>query len=404
VVAEDFPWPVSNGGGLRLAQVIEVIAGLGETDVFAFVPARRREPCVLPATLEAVRLKTVVRPRPALTVGRRLRWLLSRRLPLELVQEDPAGPRRAFESWRADTYDLVWCSRAASFELLGRPRLGPTIVDLDDLEDQKILTRLATPGIDAGGDETAAPVHRVVARAQAHANAVRWARFQKETAAAVDRVVVCSEVDAQRTGVANAEVVPNGFDPPVHPEGRAEVTQPPTLLLVGSFGYPPNTDAARFLVSDILPRIRARIPGVTVRLVGEPSDAVVLLDRPPEVAVVGRVAAMEPELARADLVVVPLRYGSGTRVKILEAAAHRIPVVSTTVGAEGLGLEDGRHVLIADDADAFAAACVRLLEEPQLRRQLVDEAEKAFLANFQWESIRQRVRALVLRVAGPAAP
>jgi glycosyltransferase involved in cell wall biosynthesis len=108
---------------------------------------------------------------------------------------------------------------------------------------------------------------------------------------------------------------------------------------------------------------------------------------------------MEPELARADLIVVPLRFGSGTRVKILEAAAHRIPVVSTTLGAEGLTFEAGRHILVADEADDFADACVQLLEQPQRRRELVDEAQKTFLAEYQWTAADTRIRTLVESVA-----
>ena len=119
------------------------------------------------------------------------------------------------------------------------------------------------------------------------------------------------------------------------------------------------------------------------------------LDDAPDVTVVGWVPAMDEELARADVVVVPLRYGSGTRVKILEAAAHRIPIVSTTLGAEGLGFEDGKHLLIADEPEDFASACVRLLQEPQLRRHLVDEAEKEFLARFQWMRTAERIQDLV---------
>jgi glycosyltransferase involved in cell wall biosynthesis len=333
----------------------------------------------------------VVRPRPALSAARRWRWLTTSRLPLELVQEDSAALRHAFASWTADQYDFVWFSKAATFELLGRRRLGPTVVDLDDLEDRKIRSRLAVG--DAG---------HTLRAAQARMNATRWSRLQRSVADVVDRVALCSELDAARSGLANVALVPNGYDAPAHPVGRVEVGDPPSLLLAGNYFYPPNADAAAHLVSAILPRIRERDDGVTLRLVGEANDSVAGLHRPPEVTVVGRVDAMEPELARADLVVVPVRYGSGTRVKILEAAAHRIPVVSTTLGAEGLGFEDGRHLLVADDPGGFASACLRLLEEPELRRRLVDEAEKQFLARFQWSSVRRQIRALALEVVGVA--
>jgi hypothetical protein len=401
VVAQDFPWPVGIGSHLRLAQVIDVAVELGETDLFAFVPARRSEPCVLPPGFEGVRLETVVRPRPSWSPAKRVMWLASSGLPLELVQEDASGPRRAFEAWRAGGYDFAWFSKAATFELLGRPRLGPTVVDLDDLEDRKILSRLAV----ASDDHTAGVATRArasVGVAQAKMNARRWTRLQRTVAGAVDRVALCSELDATRSGLRNVVVVPNGYDAPAHPVGREEVARPPSLLLAGNYLYPPNADAACFLVTEILPRLRARIGEAVLRLVGEPNDAVSRLDRPPEVSVVGRVPSMESELEQADLIVVPVRYGSGTRVKILEAAAQRIPIVSTTIGAEGLDFEDGRHLLLADDAEGFASACARLLDQPQLRRRLVDEAERAFLARFQWSSVRRQIRALALDVSkGP---
>jgi len=356
---------------------------------------------VLPPGFEGVRLETVVRPRPSWSPAKRVMWLASSGLPLELVQEDASGPRRAFEAWRAGGYDFAWFSKAATFELLGRPRLGPTVVDLDDLEDRKILSRLAV----ASDDHTAGVATRArasVGVAQAKMNARRWTRLQRTVAGAVDRVALCSELDATRSGLRNVVVVPNGYDAPAHPVGREEVARPPSLLLAGNYLYPPNADAACFLVTEILPRLRARIGEAVLRLVGEPNDAVSRLDRPPEVSVVGRVPSMESELEQADLIVVPVRYGSGTRVKILEAAAQRIPIVSTTIGAEGLDFEDGRHLLLADDAEGFASACARLLDQPQLRRRLVDEAERAFLARFQWSSVRRQIRALALDVSkGP---
>ena len=122
--------------------------------------------------------------------------------------------------------------------------------------------------------------------------------------------------------------------------------------------------------------------------------------RPPAVTVVGTVPAMEPELARADIAVVPIRYGSGTRLKILESFAHRVPVVSTTVGAEGLEVVDGVHLLLADDPDAFAAACQRLLTEPDLRKRLVDAAEMLYREQFERSAARDRIQALVREVAG----
>ena len=254
VVMQDFPWPVSLGSHLRLAQVIDVLSDLGETDLFCFVPARRTEPCVLPDRLQNVRLKTVVRPRPTWSPRQRLAWLTSSTMPLELAQEDATSPRREFESWRADNYDFSWFSKATTFELLGRPRLGPTVVDLDDLEDQKIKSRLAALHCNGKAHGVRARAHELVTRTQARINGTRWSRFQRSVAADADRVVLCSELDAQRSGLPNVTVVPNGYEAPDVPAGHEHVGSPPTFLLAGSFAYPPNADAANILrLSDLAP-------------------------------------------------------------------------------------------------------------------------------------------------------
>ena len=121
------------------------------------------------------------------------------------------------------------------------------------------------------------------------------------------------------------------------------------------------------------------------------------LHDPPRVSVVGRVPDMAAELAGVDLVVVPVRYGSGTRVKILEAFAQRIPVVSTSVGAEGIGAVDGVHLLVGDDAPALAEACVRLLTEPALRRSVADAAHHLFEERFCSDVVEGAVARLARR-------
>ena len=157
--------------------------------------------------------------------------------------------------------------------------------------------------------------------------------------------------------------MPNSYPRPAEAMGHSDVADPPVVLFQGTLAYRPNTDAADWLVKKIAPRIWERDPSVTVRLAGTPIPKVEALHNPPSVTVVGHVPSMEHELSRADIAVVPIRFGSGTHVKILESFAHRVPVVSTTIGAEGFDLKDGVHLFIADDPDAFAAACHRLLTE-----------------------------------------
>jgi glycosyltransferase involved in cell wall biosynthesis len=194
-------------------------------------------------------------------------------------------------------------------------------------------------------------------------------------------------------------VIPNGYRSVAHPLGRLAVGSPPTLLFAGLLRYPPNIEAARWLAGEVAPRVRDRVPDLTVRLVGEHGPELDGLDDPPRVSLVGRVSDMDAELARADLVVVPVRYGSGTRVKILEAFAHRIPVVSTSVGAEGIGGTDGVHLLLGDDVPTLADAVARLLTEPDLRRTVTDAAFDLFDARFRSELVEEAVARLATEVA-----
>jgi glycosyltransferase involved in cell wall biosynthesis len=178
-----------------------------------------------------------------------------------------------------------------------------------------------------------------------------------------------------------------------------EVNEPPVLALPGSMSYDANIDGARHFVDNIFPLIRSRLPLVTLRIVGHASRSVRALGERPGVVVTGFVPAIETELERADAVVVPLRYGGGTRVKVLEAFAHRIPVVATSVGCAGLTAKAGIHYLAGDNPRDFAAACCEVLENADCRRRLMDNAHALFEQQYTWSTIRPRITELGRRVA-----
>ncbi|HLI24950.1 MAG TPA: glycosyltransferase family 4 protein, partial [Acidimicrobiales bacterium] len=318
VLAQDFPWPLTSGSFLRLDAVVRALGALGDVDLFATVLDVRDAPCTLPAGVPVSRWTAASFPRPDYSARRRGRWLAGR-LPLEVVAQRLEGPRGELARWARPPYDFVWCSKAPTYVGLGRPAYGPTVVDLDDLEDRKILARIQSGALREGRPATAAGrLHATLATAQARLNARRWQRLQRAIAGSVDGVAVCSDLDARRLGWPGALVVPNGFDAPERPAGRAQVGSPPTVLFQGVLFYGPNADAVRWLVESIGPRLRRLVPDVEIRLVGAPDTPIRRLADPPRVHVTGRVPDMRPELERADLAVIPIRFGSGTRVKALE--------------------------------------------------------------------------------------
>ncbi|MEN6534694.1 MAG: glycosyltransferase family 4 protein [Bryobacteraceae bacterium] len=164
------------------------------------------------------------------------------------------------------------------------------------------------------------------------------------------------------------------------------------LLFAGVMNYPPNSDAAVFFCRSILPLVRASVPEVKLLIVGHaPPPQVMALGREPGVTVTGRVDDVRPYYAQASVSIVPLRAGSGTRLKILESMALGRPVVSTSIGCEGLDVEDGRPLLIADDPQQFVECVTRLLLDPALCDRIATEARGLVEQRYDWHAIGQRL-------------
>jgi glycosyltransferase involved in cell wall biosynthesis len=159
-------------------------------------------------------------------------------------------------------------------------------------------------------------------------------------------------------------------------------------LFTGRLDYYPNLDAAFYLVREILPRIWHEDPGITAYIAGSfPPPELAALSAPPRLCVVANPVDMRDVALTAALAVVPLRLGSGTRLKILEALAWGLPVVTTAVGCSGLAVTDGREVLIRDDPSEFAAAVVQLLCAPERMAALRGNGRALVESRYSWEPI-----------------
>ena len=200
-------------------------------------------------------------------------------------------------------------------------------------------------------------------------------------------------------------VVPTGVDTgfftarPSRPESRE-------LVFTGSMDWLPNEDAMRFFCREVLPRVRAAEPGVTLSIVGRaPTPAVRRLAAEPGVRITGRVDDVRPFVRNAAVYVVPLRIGGGTRLKIFEAMAMGRAVVSTSVGAEGLPVTSGEHLMIADGVEAFAREIVRLLRDLDQRRRLEAAARALVVERYDWSVVAGELEAALVRIArGTRAP
>jgi polysaccharide biosynthesis protein PslH len=401
VVGQTMPWPANDGARQRLSNVVTALASVGDVDLFALVNGRSG--FELPPDAPVDRSRASVRAPSEFRGPRRLSWLLSGSLPISLLRPYEET-RKEFGDWARTDYDLVWLSRLESYVAVGSGLRGSKIVDIDDLEDHSILARLA--GLRGGGSmRRGFRVNLPAITVQAKRNARRWRRLQRSVAERADAVVVTNEQDRIRLDVPNAVIVPNGYERPTTSLGRVTVHQPPTILFVGFHRHPPNADGCRYLVEQVGPILWDRLPDARIRIVGEAGEVVRRLHAPPRVTVTGAVPNLANELGRADVAAVPVPYGSGTRIKILEAFAHRIPVVATRIGAEGIDAADGRHLLIGDRPEAFAGACFDLLTDRDLRARMTEAAHQLYMHRYQWSSIRERITGLAEAVAGsPSVP
>lgn len=247
---------------------------------------------------------------------------------------------------------------------------------------------------------------------------LKFRRFEDRVWKQFDEIHVCSDVDKgqveKRCGHDRVCVVPNGVNSRdtilnSATQGASQGNKDFCLVYSGMMGWHPNNDAALYFLRKIFPLVKQKLASggsepapVRFMIVGkDPSPAVkALAQKDPAVTVTGFVEDVRPLVEQADVVVVPLRIGSGTRLKILEAMAMGRPIVSTSIGCEGLNVDDGGHLLIADDPDAFAERVVRLLRDPVLRARMSQAGRRLVEEKYDWKKIEESLAGRVTRPQG----
>lgn len=220
-------------------------------------------------------------------------------------------------------------------------------------------------------------------------------RFERDACRRFDQVIAVSREDRetmqQEYGIKAVADVPTGVDTDYfRPRGNEE-RAPHNLVFTGSMDWLPNEDAIRYFTTAIMPLVKRSVPDATLTVVGrDPFPGLVEMSkRDASVIVTGRVEDVRPYMERASVYIVPLRIGGGTRLKIYEAMAMEKPIVSTTVGAEGLPVRDGVELLLADTPEAFADAVARVLLDQSEAQGLAARAATTVRASFGWNKVAE---------------
>ncbi len=391
-----FPYPPHKGTTLRNFNVVKELAARHEVDLLSFVDSpdalqastplsercRRIDGAVVPLRTLAARARdTVLSPWPDMALrlwsrefaGKVQQWLAGAHY--DIVQVEGIELARY----------LIECQipHAQRLSPVGRPS-APRFI-FDDHNCEYVLQQRAF-------ETDARRPSRWLGAAYSLVQWQKLRRFEAQVCRAADRVIAVSDADALalRRLVPGLEVVvaPNGIDLAQSSSFKYQASTPnDNLVFTGTMDFRPNVDAVLWFASEVLPRILAQEPNAHLYIVGQrPHKRLEALRHHPAITLTGAVEDVRPYLAGSAVYVVPLRIGGGTRFKILEAAALRCAMVSTTLGCEGFPVQHGRELLIADTPAKFAEAVIALLRDPSRRAQLGQRAYTLAEA-FDWKKI-----------------
>lgn len=383
------PYPPVSGERIRTWSLMRELRERGwSVSLFALGP---EEGAQAPAELAEVCGDLLVASPRLRARARMLASIVRRRAFHETMYLD-AGAAERLRAWPALAQADVLVTSLFTFPYVAAELRRRTVLDPHNAEGRRLASMAAALGRTPRGLAARLQVGPVT-------------RFEADAVRSVARTLAVSREEAalfESYAPGRVDVVPNGVDPDER-RFRAEPPADPEILFVGSLDYGANVDAVRFLAGAIAPLLGT--PAARLTVVGSnPAPAVrsAAEAAPIPVDVKGHVPSVEPHFRAARALAVPLRFGGGTRLKILEALARGVPVVTTSIGCEGLELEDGRHLLVADEPGDFARALDRVLADDELCRTLAAAGFAAVRQRYSWHAAGEVLHDALARVAAAA--
>lgn len=368
------PWPADHGGKIRVWEEITGLAARGAT-IDVIYPQRQDEPTIpqvenvhwrgYPSGLDAHRIRKIVALPTPLPVAARAVYDRTTHRHVRAV---------------AHEYDALVLEQPYQERFTrGLPGEVPLVFIAQNVE-HALMAQMAR----------SAPKRET--RFVYHLDSRKFRRIERRVFKRADLIVAVSQEDRRCIELlsdAPLTTRPNGVDLAAYPYRQSRPGPATQLLMTGTLGYPPNHEAALAIHREILPRIRESEPDAEIKLVGSlcPPDLKRLHDPSNGFHVVGYVDDVLPYLADADVFLMPLRMGGGTRLKALQAMSCGVPIVSTAQGVEGIPLVAGREVRISDTSIGLAAACIELLRDAEMRRNQAAAARLVAEREFDWNVI-----------------
>lgn len=374
------PWPPREGHQLRSYHVLDALASRHQVHLLSCL--RLDDDPTAPAALRDKLAGFETFPIPAersrVTLATALVRGLASRTPFVAAKYELAATRRRIDEL-AGRFDLVHIDMLPLMTQLKNVDAGiPVVLNAHNVEHALLATRAKVDP-------------RAAARTFLRGQVRKLHDFEQDACQRASAILACSQDDAaqlhQLAPATPVHVVPNGVDLEFNRPGANPPTHPAQMVFVGQMGWFPNRDGVEWLLAEILPRILEARPDARFVLVGKPGGLVVPDALSRHVELTGFVDDVRKPVLESAVYVVPLRAGSGTRLKVLEAMALGKAIVTTHIGSEGILLEAGRDALFADDAATFARTVVQLMARPDDVARLGMAARRAAERHYGWNSI-----------------
>jgi len=367
------------GTQLRTMQMVNALQSLGQLDLIVVKQEDNESKVATPAASQ-VSVKRVIKLQPVSdrSLGNRVRCGLDPKF-MGYYGHTVAPDDRAYVESELPNYDLIWLHHLRTANMLNRWVWPRSVMDVDDVPSTYQSTIL---------NEARGPRKRFRARFD-----LMVAQYRERFLAKRFKVIsVCSEADREYLNLnPQPHVIPNGFTRPTTVPVRQPVS-PPRIGFIGTFDYVSNVESMRWFVSECWPLVRRRIPAARLRLIGRRGEEF-FGALGSDIDALGWVADPAAEISSWSAMVVPVRTGAGTRVKIAEGFSRKCPIVSTSLGAFGYGAKDGREIFLADTAADFSDACVRAIQQPEAAAAMAERGWQEYLDKWTWDAIRPRIHA-----------
>jgi polysaccharide biosynthesis protein PslH len=375
-------WPLAPAYGAqqRVLNVWRLLSRFGDVS-FVIVPTEHEDEDTVRHTRRKCEIRRIIRPLPVApgTLYCRLTHRLQHEFDPTYMATDPyvvSDPDRAELQELIQQHDVVWVHTIRTANWFRIYRWPHSVLDVDDLPSRSYESAAQLRG---------SPLRRLIDVRMCWI----WRRRERILSERFDVLTVCSEDDRQYLcKPGRVHVIPNGAHPlAVCSRAFSEL---PRIGLIGNCTFMPNEDGLKWFISEVWPVVKRELPRTQLRLVGRGSEGY-LTKLGPDIIGLGWLEDPGHEIASWSAMIVPIKLGSGTRVKVAEGFARKCPVVATTIGAFGYDVDNGEQILLADRADDFASACIRLLRDPHLGEGISERAHKRFLERWTWDSFASNV-------------